>query len=136
MGPMAIGALIGAGLGALKSQEEKNNWADQQQAEAEMTRYGTWTGQHGKNLAPPTGDLGNIMAGAGAGAAVGQGWDHTDTGGGEADAAGEIDDSGVTTTNGIDETRLPDNYYRKQQSDMQNPFVDYESKNDRRTLYG
>ena len=70
MGPIAL-ALIGAGLGALKSSEEKNMWADQQKAEAEKTRYGAWTGMKGDNLKPPTGDMGNMMTGAMAGYAIG-----------------------------------------------------------------
>lgn len=72
MEPMTIAMLVGAGLGALRSNEEKNMWADQQRAEAEKTRYAPWTGQWGSNLAPPTGDMGNIMAGTMAGAAIGQ----------------------------------------------------------------
>jgi hypothetical protein len=72
MGPMAIAMLVGAGLGALRSNEEKNMWADQQKAEAEKTRYAPWTGQWGSNLAPPTGDVANIGAGVVSGAAIGQ----------------------------------------------------------------
>jgi hypothetical protein len=91
--PITIGLLAGAGLGALKSSEEKNMWGDQQKAEAEKTRYSAWTGMHGNNLAPPDGDMANVMAGAAAGAAAGQKWDASNT----ADAA--VDETPTTNTN-------------------------------------
>jgi hypothetical protein len=73
MEPMTIAMLAGAGLGALKSQEEKNIWADQQKAEAEKTRYAPWTGQWGQNLPGPKGDLANMAFGASVGAGLSQG---------------------------------------------------------------
>ena len=78
MGPLAL-ALIGAGIGALKSEEEKNMWADQQRAEAEKTRYGAWTGQWGKNVPQPS-YLSNIMGGATSGFLIGKGADGTNDG--------------------------------------------------------
>jgi hypothetical protein len=122
MGPMAIAMLVGAGLGALKSKEEKNMWADQQKAEAEKTRYAPWTGQWGQNLPGPTGDMGNIMAGTMAGAAIGQ----------QMDGGSLADDNADTTLtngdmNGIDNTRPIDNYYELQKLKSRGMFDDYGS---------
>lgn len=109
MDPITISMLIGAGLGALKSQEEKNMWADQQKAEAEKTRYAPWTGQWGKTLDGPIGDMGNIMSGAMAGAAIGQ----------QMPGGSSTDDNADTSLtsvdmDGIDNTRSSDNYYEFQ----------------------
>jgi hypothetical protein len=71
MDPITL-ALIGAGIGALKSNEEKNIWADQQKAEAEKSRYGAWTKQWGNNLKPPTGDMSHVMGGAATGYLLGK----------------------------------------------------------------
>lgn len=106
---MTIAMLVGAGLGALKSQEEKNMWADQQKAEAEKTRYAPWTGQWGKTLDGPTGDVGNIMAGTMAGAGIGQQMV------GDKKAAKDNKDLKVTESEkSVDDTRPMNNYYRLQ----------------------
>ena len=108
MEPMTIAMLVGAGLGALKSNEEKNMWADQQKAEAEKTRYAPWTGQWGKNLDPPTGDAGRIMEGALTGAAIGQQMKSPTT------TDNSVTELTGTDMNGIDNTRPFDNYYELQ----------------------
>jgi hypothetical protein len=110
MGPVAL-ALIGAGLGALKSTEEKNMWEDQQKAEAAKTRYAPWTGQWGRNLDTPTGDMANMMLGASAALGLGQQlsgkkmklFDDSDEG-----------KKSLYQMNGVDETRPPENLYRYQ----------------------
>jgi|688.fasta_scaffold757018_2 hypothetical protein len=123
MGPMGIAMLVGAGLGALKSNEERSMWADQQRAEAEKTRYAPWTGQWGQNLPGPTGDMGNIMAGTMAGAAIGQ----------QMDSPSPSDNTDTTVTedmNIVDDTRPSDNYYKMQRSNMdgRDPFLDFLDK--------
>jgi hypothetical protein len=116
MGPIAIAMLAGAGLGALKSQEEKNIWADQQKAEAEKTRYAPWTGQWGQNLPGPTGDMGNVMAGS---LAFG---DFAQKGGyGKDSAKSDNSQTSLTVTpaeQGVGDTRLDENYYKRQRRYM------------------
>jgi hypothetical protein len=123
MGPMGIAMLVGAGLGALRSNEEKNMWADQQKAEAEKTRYAPWTGQWGKTLDGPTGDMGNIMAGTMAGAAIGQQMD----GGSSSD-----DNTDTTLTNvdmdGIDDTRPKGNFYEIQRLKRRGMMDDFDNE--------
>lgn len=113
---MTIAMLLGAGLGALKSSEEKNIWADQQKAEAEKTRYAPWTGQWGHNLPGPTGDMGNIMASS---LAFG---DFAQKGGfGKDKSVNDNSKTSLTITpaeQGIDDTRLDDNYYLRQRRYM------------------
>lgn len=115
--------LVGAGLGALRSNEEKNMWADQQKAEAEKTRYAPWTGQWGKTLDGPTGDMGNIMAGTMAGAAIGQQMD----GGSSSD-----DNTDTTLTNvdmdGIDDTRPKGNFYEIQRLKRRGMMDDFDNE--------
>lgn len=72
MEPVIMGALLGSALGILKSDEEKRMFRDRQNAEAEKTRYGHWTGQWGQNLDAPAGDLSHIGTGALAGGMLGQ----------------------------------------------------------------
>ena len=120
---MTIAMLVGAGLGALKSQEEKNMWADQQKAEAEKTRYAPWTGQWGKTLDGPTGDMGNIMAGTMAGAGIGQ----------QMPGGSSTDDNADTTlTNvdmdGIDNTRPMGNFYEIQRLKRRGMMDDFDDE--------
>lgn len=116
MGPLAL-ALIGGGLGALKSQEEKNMWSDQQRAEAEKSRYAPWTKQWGQNLEPPTGDMGNMMAGAATGLDVGSKMDDSAWKKGivsqilQKNNPEEMDTSDMEL---MDDTREPDNLYKRQ----------------------
>jgi hypothetical protein len=120
MGPVAL-ALIGAGLGALKSAEEKNMWADQQKAEAAKTRYAPWTGQWGQNLAPPTGDMAHMLAGGLAGFDIGSKGDLSKNLGGSSDTEtaklqSTVDDMKAQSINAepADDVRPADNLYQKQ----------------------
>lgn len=129
MGPLLLAA-IGAGLGALKSAEEKNIWADQQRAEADKSKYGAWTGQWGKNLAGPTGDMGNVMAGAMAGYGVGQKGDMTNSSSDSADT--NLAEEEPMNTSIMDDTRPMSNYYRMHK--RQGLGIDY--GDEKPTLYG
>lgn len=134
MEPMTIAMIIGAGLGALKSSEEKNMWADQQRAEAEKTRYAPWTGQWGKTLDGPIGDMGHIMAGAMSGAKVGQ--QMVD----DKNKVKDNKDLRVTAAeNGVDDTRPANNYYRLQNEYRlfdENPGVLYADESRYPTMFG
>jgi hypothetical protein len=122
MEPMTIAMLVGAGLGALKSNEEKGIWSDQQKAEAEKSRYAPWTGQWGQNLPGPTGDMGNIMAGTMAGAAIGQQMKPS---------APSNDNANLKLDNvdmdGIDNTMPQGNFYEIQRLKRRGMFDDYDS---------
>lgn len=109
---MTIAMLVGAGLGALKSQEEKNIWADQQKAEAEKTRYAPWTGQWGNNLPPPAGDVNHIGSGAMTGAVLGQSM--TNNSAVKKDKPDLRLTEPVDTSSAVDDTRPSNNYYRLQ----------------------
>jgi hypothetical protein len=109
MDPITLG-LIGAGIGALKSNEERNRWQDQQMAEAEKTRYGAFTGMKGENLAPPTGDMGHMFAGAAAGYALGQKGDVTDKDSDQVESSSESQ----SFQEPADDTRGFENYWKKQ----------------------
>jgi hypothetical protein len=113
MDPITLG-LIGAGIGALQSNEERNRWKDQQMAEAEKTRYSAFTGMKGENLKPPTGDMNHMFAGAATGYALGQKGDGVND---SKDAAVEDDGFGSQAFGEpSDDVRSPDNYYKKQKS--------------------
>ncbi len=78
MNPWAIA--IGAALGAVKAQGEEKKAHEARKVEATKSRWSTFTGKTGENVAAPD-HMGRIMQGAMTGAMMGQGM-----GGGEAAA--------------------------------------------------
>jgi hypothetical protein len=114
MDPITL-ALIGAGVGALQSNEERNRWKDQQMAEAEKTRYGAFTGLHGENLKPPTGDMNHMFAGAATGYALGQKAGSVEKGSDKA-ASESGGSEGAVFGEPSDDLRSSDNYYKRQKA--------------------
>lgn len=108
MGPLAL-ALIGAGIGALRSKEEKNIWSDQQKAEAEKSRYAPWTGQWGQNLKGPTGDISHVMGGAATGFLLGKGGNGT-TGDELLDDGKKEENSQTSLTDNYDKIKAPERF--------------------------
>lgn len=80
MNPWAIA--IGAALGALKNNQEEKAAHAARGVESTKSRWATFTGNQGQNVASPS-LMGNIMQGGMTGAMMGQAM-----GGGEAAAAG------------------------------------------------
>lgn len=68
-----IAAGIGAGVGALKSDQEQKNYTNQMKLAAETQRWSPWSGIKAQMPNKMPDAMGDVLAGGAAGAALGQG---------------------------------------------------------------
>jgi hypothetical protein len=93
MDPVTIGLLAGAGMGVLKSGEERRKAEADRQLQAAVATYSPWTGMQADTNFQDPNVMGNTMQGAMGGAMLGQGLGGL--GGGA--AAGGVDTSNATS---------------------------------------
>lgn len=103
--PALIGALVGAGYGALTYEDQKRQADEMRKANATIESTSPWTGVHGKVVGGPS-LLGNVAGGALSGASFGM----NDAFKAKAPAEAAGDAGGVATMATHPQAAMPSNY--------------------------